>query len=74
MSRQLKTTSSAYAARYFDVVGGLDITDLVSRVQAPTLVMHVRDDLIVPFEGGRRLAAGIPGAHFIALPGPNHCS
>jgi hypothetical protein len=34
--------------------------------------MHVRDDLIVPFEAGRQLAAGIPGARFIALPGRNH--
>ena len=34
--------------------------------------MHVRDDHIVPFETGRQLAAGIPGARSIALPGRNH--
>ena len=34
--------------------------------------MHVRDDLIVPFEAGRQLAAGIPGARSVALPGRNH--
>jgi pimeloyl-ACP methyl ester carboxylesterase len=34
--------------------------------------MHARGDLMVPFEAGRQLAAGIPGAHFIALPGKNH--
>jgi len=34
--------------------------------------MHVRDDLMVPLEAGRQLAAGIPGARFIALPGRNH--
>ena len=28
--------------------------------------------LMGPFEAGRQLAAGIPGAHFIALPGQNH--
>jgi pimeloyl-ACP methyl ester carboxylesterase len=32
----------------------------------------VRDDQIVPFEAGRQLAAGIPVARFIALPGRNH--
>ena len=69
---QLKTTSPECAARYFDVVGDFDITDLLSEVKAPTLVMHVREDQIVPFEAGRQLAAGIPGAHFIALPGRNH--
>jgi pimeloyl-ACP methyl ester carboxylesterase/DNA-binding winged helix-turn-helix (wHTH) protein len=69
---QRKTTSPEGAARYFDVVGDFDITDLLPRVKAPTLVMHVRDDQLVPFEAGRRLAAGIPGARFIALPGRNH--
>jgi pimeloyl-ACP methyl ester carboxylesterase len=34
--------------------------------------MHVRDDQMVPLEAGRQLAAGIPGARFIALPGRNH--
>ena len=34
--------------------------------------MHVRDDVIVPFEFGRQLAAGIRGARFVALPGRNH--
>jgi pimeloyl-ACP methyl ester carboxylesterase/DNA-binding winged helix-turn-helix (wHTH) protein len=69
---QRKTTSSECAARYFDVVGDFDITDLLSEVKAPTLVAHVRDDQMVPLEAGRQLAAGIPGARFIALPGRNH--
>ena len=42
---QLKTTSPECAARYFDVVGDIDIRDLLPKVTAPTLVMHVRDDL-----------------------------
>ena len=50
---QLKTTSPECAARYFDVAGDFDITDLLPKVKAPTLVMHVRDDQIVPFEAGR---------------------
>ena len=69
---QRKTTSPECAARYFDVVGDYDITDLLPRVKAQTLVMHVRDDQIVPFEAGRQLAAGIPGARFVAFPGRNH--
>jgi pimeloyl-ACP methyl ester carboxylesterase len=69
---QLKTTSPECAARYFDVVGDFDITDLLPEVRAPTLVMHVRDDQMVPFEAGRQLAASIRGARFVALPGRNH--
>ncbi len=69
---QLRTTSAECAARFFDAVNVFDIRDLLSQVQAPTLVMHARGDLMVPFEAGRQLAAGIPGARFVALPGRNH--
>jgi pimeloyl-ACP methyl ester carboxylesterase len=69
---QRRTTSPECAARYYDVVGDFDITDLLANVKAPTLVMHVRGDLTAPLEEGRRLAAGIPGAHFVALQGQNH--
>jgi pimeloyl-ACP methyl ester carboxylesterase len=69
---QRRTTSPECAGRYFDVVGDFDITDLLSEVKAPTLVMHVRGDLIVPIDAGRQLAAGIPGARFIAFQGQNH--
>jgi TolB-like protein/pimeloyl-ACP methyl ester carboxylesterase/DNA-binding winged helix-turn-helix (wHTH) protein len=69
---QLKTTSPECAARYFDVVGDFDVTDLLPKVKAPALVMHVRDDAMCPFDAGRQLAAGIPGAHFVGFPGRNH--
>jgi pimeloyl-ACP methyl ester carboxylesterase len=69
---QRKTTSSECAARYFDVVNNFDIIDLLSKVKTQTLVMHVRDDQMVPLEAGRQLATGIPHARFIALPGRNH--
>ena len=41
-------------------------------IHVPTLVMHARNDARVPFELGRRMAAGIPGARFIPLESPNH--
>jgi pimeloyl-ACP methyl ester carboxylesterase len=34
--------------------------------------MHSKDDARVPFEQGRRLAAGIPGARFVPLASRNH--
>jgi hypothetical protein len=34
--------------------------------------MHVRDDHRVPVASSRELAAGIPGARFVGLPGKNH--
>jgi len=69
---QRRTTSPECAARYFDLVGDLDITDLLAKVTAKTLVMNVRGDLVCPIEAGRALAVGIPGARFVALQGQNH--
>lgn len=69
---QRRTTSPECAARYFETVGNIDVSDLIGRVDVPTLVMHARGDLMCPFEEGRRLAAGIPGARFVALQGNNH--
>jgi class 3 adenylate cyclase len=51
---------------------GFDCTDLLPKVTVPTLVIHRRGDAIVPFEFGRELAAGIPGARFLPLDGRNH--
>lgn len=70
--RQRKTTSPECAYRYFETTRNLDVTDLLPKVKVPTLVMHVRGDQVQPFEAGRELAAGIPGAHFVILQGQNH--
>jgi pimeloyl-ACP methyl ester carboxylesterase len=69
---QRKTTSPECAARYYEVVTNLDVRELLPQVQVPTLIMRVRGDLICPIDAGRQMAAGIPGARFIALPGRNH--
>jgi class 3 adenylate cyclase/pimeloyl-ACP methyl ester carboxylesterase len=69
---QRRTTSPECAARYLEAAGNLDVTELLSKVTTPTLVMHARGDARVPFEAGRALAAGIPGARFIPLQGQNH--
>jgi pimeloyl-ACP methyl ester carboxylesterase len=53
-------------------VGEFDVTELLGKVTAPTLVMHVRSDARVPFDSGRQLASGIPGARFVPLQGQNH--
>jgi pimeloyl-ACP methyl ester carboxylesterase len=47
------------------------VTELLGQVRVPTLVLHARGDA-VPFEQGRKLAAGIPGAKFVALQSNNH--
>jgi pimeloyl-ACP methyl ester carboxylesterase len=69
---QRKTTSGEGAARYFETTGTIDVAELLSQVKVPTLVMHPRGDAQVPLEQGREMAAGIPGAKFVALQGNNH--
>ena len=69
---QRLSASPECAARYLETVGDLTVLELLSQVKAPTIVMHVRDDSLVPSTLGRELAAGIPGARFVALPGKNH--
>ena len=46
--------------------------ELLPKIAVPTLVMHRRGDLRNPIEEGRRIAAGIRGAQFVALEGRNH--
>ena len=69
---QRRTTNSDNAVRIRQVNAEIEITDRARRVSAATLVMHVRDDGVVPFEEGRRMATLIPAARFVALDGRNH--
>jgi class 3 adenylate cyclase/pimeloyl-ACP methyl ester carboxylesterase len=50
----------------------IDVRQLLPQVTVPTLVIHRRGDTMVPFESGRELATGIPGARLLPLDGRNH--
>jgi hypothetical protein len=50
-------------------VWNMDVRDLLPKVTGPTLVVHYRNDRMIPFEAGCELAAGIPGARFVPLEG-----
>ncbi len=69
---QRLSASPADATRNLLANGNVDVTALLPQVKVPTLVMHARHDARVPFEAGRRMAAGIPGARLVALEGQNH--
>ena len=66
------TTSPENAVRIMQATGQVDISDLLPQVRVPTLVLHAHNDAAVPFDEGRRLAAGIPGARFVTLESRNH--
>jgi class 3 adenylate cyclase len=50
----------------------LDAGDAPERITAPTLVMHVTGDRVLPVAGGRLLAELIPGARYCEISGDNH--
>jgi class 3 adenylate cyclase/pimeloyl-ACP methyl ester carboxylesterase len=66
------SSSPADAARNLVANGDADVTSLLPQVRVPTLVMHARHDARIPFESGRRMAAGILGARFVPLESQNH--
>jgi pimeloyl-ACP methyl ester carboxylesterase len=49
-----------------------DRTKLLPGVRVPTLVIHGTADPLVPVEGGRAIAAGIPGAKLVEIEGMGH--
>ena len=69
---QRMTTSPEVAVRLRKATENIDIIELLGQVQIPTLVLHCRSEVAVPFEEGRLLAAGIRGSRFVTLEGCNH--
>jgi pimeloyl-ACP methyl ester carboxylesterase/DNA-binding CsgD family transcriptional regulator len=67
-----KTVSPEIAPVLMRSRGEVDVTALLSRVNAPTLILHARNDAIAPLSEGRFLAAEIPGAQFVELDSNNH--
>ena len=60
------------AASLLEARAHLNVTGLLDQVRVPVLVLHARQDSVVPLEEGRLLAAGIPGARFVELESRNH--
>jgi class 3 adenylate cyclase len=50
----------------------IDVRYVLSSISAPTLIFHRVDDSLVPVRAGRHLAAHIPGARYVELPGEDH--
>ena len=64
--------SATVAARLLEVYYDTDIRALLPTIQVPTAVLHREADRGTRFELGREVAALIPGATLIPLPGSSH--
>jgi pimeloyl-ACP methyl ester carboxylesterase/DNA-binding CsgD family transcriptional regulator len=69
---QRASASAAVAARLLEVYYGTDIRALLPAIRARTAVLHREADKGTRFELGREVAALIPGATLIPLPGSSH--
>ncbi|HKG74083.1 MAG TPA: alpha/beta hydrolase, partial [Aestuariivirgaceae bacterium] len=69
---QCASHSGDIAVKLRAALDDIDIADLLARVRVPTLVFHCIRDALVPFDQGRRVAASIPDARFVALDSDNH--
>jgi pimeloyl-ACP methyl ester carboxylesterase len=69
---QRVTASPANASRLHEMFGQVAVEELLPQVRVPTLVLHSRQEGVVPFEEGRLIATGIPGARFVPLESRNH--
>jgi len=69
---QRVSTSPEGAVRLSIVLGEIDVRHLMRKVKAETLVIHARNDAVVPVEASRVLASYIPNARFVELDSVNH--
>ena len=69
---QRQAMTAAHAATCLRQVFRMEAGPWLGDVTVPTLVVHRRGDRAIPIEQGRTLAARIPGARFVALPGRDH--
>jgi pimeloyl-ACP methyl ester carboxylesterase/DNA-binding CsgD family transcriptional regulator len=67
-----KSVSGDIVVKLFGVRAVVDITNDLAQVRQPALVVHARDDQVVPIDEGRLLAANIAGAEFVELDSRNH--
>jgi len=67
-----QSASPGAAAALIRMNTQIDIRDILSTISVPTLVIHHTGDLDASVEEGRWIAAQIPNARFLELPGDDH--
>jgi pimeloyl-ACP methyl ester carboxylesterase len=68
---KIATSPTGYFAQ-LQAAMGHDVWDALPSITASTLVLHGDPDELVPTENGRLIAARIPGAELVLVPGGGH--
>jgi pimeloyl-ACP methyl ester carboxylesterase len=58
--------------RFLEAFNAVDVEDAARRVRVPTLVLHARNDLLLPMAEGLRIAELVPDSRFVSLDSCNH--
>ena len=64
--------SPAMVQQIFEMFLDIDVRAILPTIHVPTLVLHRRGDRVVNRRAGEELAAQIPGARYVELPGIDH--
>ena len=56
-------------AQVAEAMLGADVTELAAKISMPALVIHGRQDSVIPFSQGRELASTLPNAKFVPFEG-----
>ena len=59
-------------SRQFKAIQAFDLSERLSAIQSPTLVLASQGDVLIPPGNSEILAAGISGARLVVLPGGGH--
>jgi class 3 adenylate cyclase len=66
------SASPAMVQQIFEMFLDIDVRAVLPTIHVPTLVVHRRGDRVVNRRAGEALAAQIPGARYVELPGIDH--
>jgi class 3 adenylate cyclase len=69
---QLQAGNPRTIEAHYRVAFATDMRPVLPTIRVPTLIVHRADDRAVSVEQGRHLAANIPGARYVELPGDDH--
>ena len=81
LDAETKRVERSYDRSYYPVGTGRQLVavlaaegrlERLSRVKVPTLVIHGTDDVLVPVENGRSVAAAVPSARLLEFDGMGH--
>jgi pimeloyl-ACP methyl ester carboxylesterase/DNA-binding winged helix-turn-helix (wHTH) protein len=72
MEMQAVSATGEIAAQLRQTIGAIDVSNYLSQVVCPTLIIHAKGDQVQSAEESRRLARALQDAEFVTLNSDNH--